>query len=299
MTNPAVRAEPAGIGTSRARDPLSREVKLLGSLLGQVIAEQAGEDLLHLVERVRRLTMDIRSTGSLSRQRCLRDILEDSGRRAGRGPHQGLQPLLPPDQPGRGEAARPPRAQACPDGQRRGPGGLHRGSRAPTPARGRAAAQPGAHRRPLRSASCSRRTPRRRGDARCSWRCGVSSVSSTGSTTSASRPTRTPRSGAGCARRSRSCGAPPRCAWSAPRPWTRCATRSSSSTSRSSWSRRVSIGRSTEPWTARPGSRTSTPAPSAAPPPPTVAARGLARRPRMPSCAGAPGWAPTATDTRA
>ena len=71
MANPAVRAEPAGIGSSRARDPLAREVKLLGSLLGQVIAEQAGEDLLHLVERVRRLTMDIRSTGSLSRQRCL------------------------------------------------------------------------------------------------------------------------------------------------------------------------------------------------------------------------------------
>ena len=35
--------EPAGIGTSGARDPLSREVKLLGALLGQVIAEQAGE----------------------------------------------------------------------------------------------------------------------------------------------------------------------------------------------------------------------------------------------------------------
>ena len=75
-SNPAVRAEPAGIGSSRARDPLSREVKLLGSLLGQVIAEQAGEDLLHLVERVRKLTMDIRATGSLTRQHGLRTLLE-------------------------------------------------------------------------------------------------------------------------------------------------------------------------------------------------------------------------------
>ena len=35
--NPAQRAEPRGIGSSGARDPLAREVKLLGALLGQVI----------------------------------------------------------------------------------------------------------------------------------------------------------------------------------------------------------------------------------------------------------------------
>jgi phosphoenolpyruvate carboxylase len=75
--NPAVRAEPAGIGSSRARDPLSREVKLLGSLLGQVIAEQAGEELLQMVERVRKLTIDIRATGSATRQHGLRAILEE------------------------------------------------------------------------------------------------------------------------------------------------------------------------------------------------------------------------------
>ncbi len=76
-SNPAVRAEPAGIGSSRAPDPLSREVKLLGALLGQVIAEQSGEDLLHLVERVRKLTTDIRATGSSTRQHGLRAILEE------------------------------------------------------------------------------------------------------------------------------------------------------------------------------------------------------------------------------
>jgi len=71
-----VRAEPTGIGSSRARDPLSREVKLLGSLLGQVIAEQAGEELLHTVERVRKLTTDIRVSPSSARQSELRSILE-------------------------------------------------------------------------------------------------------------------------------------------------------------------------------------------------------------------------------
>lgn len=51
--NAAVRAEPAGIGTAGARDPLAREVKLLGALLGQVIAEQAGEPLLATIEAIR------------------------------------------------------------------------------------------------------------------------------------------------------------------------------------------------------------------------------------------------------
>jgi phosphoenolpyruvate carboxylase len=58
--NEAVRAEPATIGTGRVRDPLATEVRLLGSLLGQVIAEQAGRDLLDLVERVRRTTIRLR-----------------------------------------------------------------------------------------------------------------------------------------------------------------------------------------------------------------------------------------------
>jgi phosphoenolpyruvate carboxylase len=47
------RAEPAGIGSGRARDPLALEVRLLGALLGEVIIEQAGEAIFDLVERLR------------------------------------------------------------------------------------------------------------------------------------------------------------------------------------------------------------------------------------------------------
>lgn len=59
-TNAAIRAEPMTVGTARARDPLALEVRLLGSLLGQVIAEQAGVELLDIVERVRRTTIRLR-----------------------------------------------------------------------------------------------------------------------------------------------------------------------------------------------------------------------------------------------
>ena len=59
-TSGAVAAEPLGIGTAGARDPLAVEVRLLGSLLGQVITEQAGPDLFGLVERIRRRTIALR-----------------------------------------------------------------------------------------------------------------------------------------------------------------------------------------------------------------------------------------------
>lgn len=57
---PAVAAEPRGPGIAGARDPLAREVRLLGALLGQVIAEQAGPELFALVERIRRRLIDLR-----------------------------------------------------------------------------------------------------------------------------------------------------------------------------------------------------------------------------------------------
>jgi phosphoenolpyruvate carboxylase len=69
--NPAVSAEPRGIGTSGARDQLAREVKLLGALLGQVIVEQQGEAFLGLVERVRRATIEQRRSGSEAARRAV------------------------------------------------------------------------------------------------------------------------------------------------------------------------------------------------------------------------------------
>jgi phosphoenolpyruvate carboxylase len=68
-SNPAREAEPRGIGTARARDPLAREVKLLGALLGQVIVEQEGLPALELVERVRKATIALRQHDASEAQR--------------------------------------------------------------------------------------------------------------------------------------------------------------------------------------------------------------------------------------
>ncbi|HEX7196045.1 MAG TPA: phosphoenolpyruvate carboxylase [Candidatus Limnocylindria bacterium] len=59
----ARRAEPRGIGSAAARDPLAREVKLLGALLGQVIVEQEGSELFELVEQLRRAAIRGRRAG--------------------------------------------------------------------------------------------------------------------------------------------------------------------------------------------------------------------------------------------
>jgi phosphoenolpyruvate carboxylase len=56
----ARRAEPTGIGSAGARDPLALEVRLLGALLGQVIEEQAGKGTFELVERLRRAAIALR-----------------------------------------------------------------------------------------------------------------------------------------------------------------------------------------------------------------------------------------------
>ena len=77
--NAAQRAEPRGVGTFGVRDPLAREVKLLGALLGQVIVEQEGESALDLVEEVRRATIGIRRGGTDSdRERLAADLADVS-----------------------------------------------------------------------------------------------------------------------------------------------------------------------------------------------------------------------------
>lgn len=69
------RAEPAGIGSAGARDPLAREVRLLGALLGQVIIEQAGEATYEAVERIRRRAIALRrSDDAADRERQAADL---------------------------------------------------------------------------------------------------------------------------------------------------------------------------------------------------------------------------------
>ena len=82
LGNPATRAEPRGIGTSSARDKLAREVKLLGALLGQIIAEQEGPAALELVERVRKGTISARraTEESADRDRLAADLASASPR---------------------------------------------------------------------------------------------------------------------------------------------------------------------------------------------------------------------------
>ncbi|MGC8634906.1 MAG: phosphoenolpyruvate carboxylase [Candidatus Limnocylindrales bacterium] len=72
--NQAVRAEPRGIGSAGAGEPLRLEVRLLGALLGQVLVEQGGPQLLELVERVRVRTIALRAAPDPEERRRL---LED------------------------------------------------------------------------------------------------------------------------------------------------------------------------------------------------------------------------------
>jgi phosphoenolpyruvate carboxylase len=68
----AVAAEPPGPGIGGSRDALGAEVRLLGALLGQVIAEQAGPELFELVERIRHRTIALRRDDVLPAEPDLR-----------------------------------------------------------------------------------------------------------------------------------------------------------------------------------------------------------------------------------
>ncbi len=71
----AVRAEPP-LGAGAGRDPLPREIRLLGALLGQAIAEQEGPALLDLVEAVRRAAIGERRGIPTAGGPRLDDLLE-------------------------------------------------------------------------------------------------------------------------------------------------------------------------------------------------------------------------------
>ncbi len=70
------RAEPSGIGSAGARDPLTAEVRLLGALLGEVIAEQAGADTFERVERLRTTMIALRVADDPAERARLEDDLD-------------------------------------------------------------------------------------------------------------------------------------------------------------------------------------------------------------------------------
>ena len=60
--NAAIRAEPP-LGSRRSSDPLAREIRLLGALLGQTIIEQEGRILFDTIEEVRLAAIAARRSG--------------------------------------------------------------------------------------------------------------------------------------------------------------------------------------------------------------------------------------------
>jgi phosphoenolpyruvate carboxylase len=82
----APREEPDGVARTVSRrrpapppDPadaaLRRDVRLLGDVLGRVLVEQEGPELLEEEERIRRLSRDARATGSAGRRARLRELV--------------------------------------------------------------------------------------------------------------------------------------------------------------------------------------------------------------------------------
>ncbi len=202
-------------------EPMRRDVRLLGDILGEVIRDSAGPELLADVERLRRAVIEARhgerdagsaaDPGPVRRSgagdpagdeiAALVGVLEPGPGRAGGA---RLHRLLSPGQPGRRAPAHPHPAGA------RFRAGSRCGSRSP-PRSPRSATTRAASTWPSCSPRCactwcSPRTPPRRAGARWWPRCAGSASCSTCWTTGApGRPTTT-RRGAGCASRSTCCG---------------------------------------------------------------------------------------------
>ncbi|MCW2973021.1 MAG: ppc [Thermoleophilia bacterium] len=76
MSTITAPGESDGVAYSAAEEPLRRDVRLLGELLGQVIVEQCGADLLATEERIRLLSRDLRTHAAGSAERGeLRDVI--------------------------------------------------------------------------------------------------------------------------------------------------------------------------------------------------------------------------------
>jgi phosphoenolpyruvate carboxylase len=70
--------------SGNAEAPLRRDVRLLGNVLGRVLVEQEGQELLDEEERIRKLSREARATGRASRREELREAVAalDLGRQA-------------------------------------------------------------------------------------------------------------------------------------------------------------------------------------------------------------------------
>ena len=212
-------------GTDRVRErdraalpePMRRDVRLLGDILGEVIRDSAGDELLADVERLRHAVIEARRLG--------RGDWDDAAGLAGRHPAGdeitklvGSWSLEAAEQVARAFTVYFHLANLAEEHQRirnlreRDTGGEPvRESLAAAVAR--SATTPGRSTWPSRSARCastrcSPRTPPRRGGAPWSPRCAGSAACSTGWTTSAPGPRTGRRRGAACARRSTCCGGP-------------------------------------------------------------------------------------------
>ena len=88
-----------------APSALSRDIHLLGNLLGELIVEQHGEEALRLVEDFRKLAIQRRAEGdpALLEELWRRVLALNAGEREIL--IQGLQQLLPADQHRRGHSA--------------------------------------------------------------------------------------------------------------------------------------------------------------------------------------------------
>ena len=219
---PVVRVGLVSTVRDRERDSaelpetMRRDVRLLGDILGEVITESDGPDLLADVERLRRAVIEARRYPTLRRRR----------RPPPATPSRRSSPPGPGSAPSRSPAPSPststwptwPKSSSgCARCGSAIPGTARRASRSPTRSRGSPPSRasgtcttcwPGCG-----CTRCSPRTRPRRAAARWWRRCAGSAGCSPRSTTSGPARGSRRRCGGGCTRRSTCCGGPRSCGW--------------------------------------------------------------------------------------